>query len=232
MNRGSGRKSLKAGVLLGVALLASAAIGTSTVAAHAKPAKCPRPADKAWSFGVLADTQWTVADDGKNPNSRPSTSSGGEPAVRRQAREAGGPSGRLTASGSTRPSTPGLSTPRTSTTPASASTRCAATMSRRRRPPRSCAYPQIGPGREQHAGGRLTVSNPDAATQPTRRRPAQRARSAPATISRARPGRARPSEALCVRVPTTTTRAFVLLDQFTDQSDEGRGRLDGREQST
>jgi len=62
------RRSLTASVLLGAAVLATAAIGVSIAAAHSKPAKCPKPADKAWSFGVMSDTQWSSPSDGKNPN--------------------------------------------------------------------------------------------------------------------------------------------------------------------
>jgi Calcineurin-like phosphoesterase len=70
----SRKKTLTVGVLLGAALLASAAIGISAAGAHSTPAKTgDRPATKAWSFGVMGDTQWTCADDpaGANPNSVP-----------------------------------------------------------------------------------------------------------------------------------------------------------------
>ena len=46
--------------------------GLGALARPATPARttaCARKTDaKAWSFGIEADTQWTVADDGKNPN--------------------------------------------------------------------------------------------------------------------------------------------------------------------
>jgi hypothetical protein len=52
-------------VLAGVALLASVA------GPAAAQKKCDRPASQQYSFGVMADTQWTnpPGDDGKNPNS-------------------------------------------------------------------------------------------------------------------------------------------------------------------
>ncbi len=74
MKSRSRKKTLTVGVLLGAALLASAAIGISAAGAHSTPAKTgDRPATKAWSFGVMGDTQWTCADDpaGANPNSVP-----------------------------------------------------------------------------------------------------------------------------------------------------------------
>jgi hypothetical protein len=70
----SRKKTLTAGVLLGAALLASAAVGISVAAAHSKaPVKCPKPVGRSWSFGVMDDTQWTVGSDpaGANPNDVP-----------------------------------------------------------------------------------------------------------------------------------------------------------------
>jgi len=66
----SRKKTLTVGALLGAALLASAAIGISAAGAHSEPAKTgDRPATKAWSFGVMDDTQWTTADPASaNPN--------------------------------------------------------------------------------------------------------------------------------------------------------------------
>ena len=58
--------------------LVSAALGAGTVAltktvpASAPPARVSTPRQvpsSAWSFGVMADTQWIAADDGANPNS-------------------------------------------------------------------------------------------------------------------------------------------------------------------
>ena len=75
MKRKSRKTTLAVGVLLGAALLASAAIGISGAGAHSKTArKCDRPATKAWSFGVMDDTQWTTTDPaGQNPSQNPNT---------------------------------------------------------------------------------------------------------------------------------------------------------------
>jgi hypothetical protein len=64
-----GRTMLAIGALLGVATLISVAAGSSLAAARTKPLSCPKAAVGTWSFGVMADTQWIGADDGKNPNS-------------------------------------------------------------------------------------------------------------------------------------------------------------------
>jgi hypothetical protein len=66
-------------VVLAVALLALTACGdsgTSTAAASpavttqaAVPGSLAKPSATAWSFAVMADTQWIGSDDGKNPNS-------------------------------------------------------------------------------------------------------------------------------------------------------------------
>ncbi len=73
MKRKSRKKTFAVGALLGAALLASAAIGIAAAGAHSTPAKPGgRPATKAWSFGVMSDTQWTTTDPaGANPNTVP-----------------------------------------------------------------------------------------------------------------------------------------------------------------
>lgn len=56
---------------IGAAALVVAALagGTGGAALHSSSAQAAMPGpQKAWSFGVISDTQWTVADDGKNPN--------------------------------------------------------------------------------------------------------------------------------------------------------------------
>jgi hypothetical protein len=61
---------------VGVALIAVVALAVALPVAGAKTTKSlksgkcfPTMSGKAWSFGVMADTQWTgIADDGKNPN--------------------------------------------------------------------------------------------------------------------------------------------------------------------
>ncbi|MEI6727874.1 MAG: metallophosphoesterase, partial [Actinomycetes bacterium] len=61
------RITISAGaVLAGVAMFAALAVPAS--AAGAKGKACRHDA-QSWSFGVMADTQWIGADDGKNPNS-------------------------------------------------------------------------------------------------------------------------------------------------------------------
>jgi len=49
-------------------------LGCSSTHSEPNPVPVPAaaavaPSNSAWSFGVMADTQWTVADDGQNPNS-------------------------------------------------------------------------------------------------------------------------------------------------------------------
>ena len=81
MNRIVGRAAAAAGVALVAVVGLSALLGSSSAgaaagarggaraAAPAATAACvAKTTAKPWSFGVEADTQWTVADDGKNPN--------------------------------------------------------------------------------------------------------------------------------------------------------------------
>lgn len=58
--------------LVSAALGAGAVALTKTVPASAtlaEPSSLPHVSSPAWSFGVMADTQWIAADDGANPNS-------------------------------------------------------------------------------------------------------------------------------------------------------------------
>ncbi len=52
------------GVLLLMAMVLVGVLGTTSASATSSA----KPSSKPWSFGVISDTQWTVADDGFNPN--------------------------------------------------------------------------------------------------------------------------------------------------------------------
>ena len=68
MNTRLRRAALVGGVVLvGTALMASL-IGSAAGASARRHGPQRASQEKSWSFGVMADTQWTVADDGKNPN--------------------------------------------------------------------------------------------------------------------------------------------------------------------
>ncbi len=78
MNRILGRTATATGValagLLGLSCLLGSSAGAASAATAVRGATPARAAHvvssaKPWSFAVEADTQWTVADDGKNPNS-------------------------------------------------------------------------------------------------------------------------------------------------------------------
>src|SRR5271157_2877238 len=81
VNRIPGRTAVATGVALVAVVGLAALLGSSAAGATAgvnAPARAAAPTDttartaktaaKPWSFGIEADTQWTVADDGKNPN--------------------------------------------------------------------------------------------------------------------------------------------------------------------
>jgi len=68
VNRPLSKMAVSAGVVLASAALLAGIAGPAS-AAGASRVGHHRHDSKAWSFGVMADTQWIGADDGKNPNS-------------------------------------------------------------------------------------------------------------------------------------------------------------------
>ena len=72
MNARLRRAAVVGGVALAATLLVTSLTGAATAGAKANRLGCDRTSRaKSWSFGVMGDTQWTVADDGKNPNTVP-----------------------------------------------------------------------------------------------------------------------------------------------------------------
>ncbi|HEY5169038.1 MAG TPA: hypothetical protein VIK03_06560 [Thermoleophilia bacterium] len=69
MNRPLSKIAVSAGVVLAGAALLAGVAGPAAAGAKAK-AHHRHAEPKSWSFGVMADTQWTnpPGDDGKNPN--------------------------------------------------------------------------------------------------------------------------------------------------------------------
>ena len=70
MNRPLSKIAVSAGVVLAGATLLAGVAGPAAAAGAKAKARHHHAEPKSWSFGVMADTQWTnpPGDDGKNPN--------------------------------------------------------------------------------------------------------------------------------------------------------------------
>ena len=216
MNRPLSKMAVSAGVVLaGAAMLAGIAGPAS--ATGAASAKHHRQVAKTWSFGVMADTQWTVPTTARTRTPSLSTSSGSSTRS----------SSRSTSSSSSR----------SATSPTTAVDRVArhdgrlppGPLQRRHRllpaarQPRDVGrlgaieflrvFPQTQTAHHEHHAGRRLRASP---TRTPRRSPSRPSPARPSRSARSRPRRPRPTGfgGLCYAFDYGNAR-FVLLDQFT-----------------